>query len=93
MKKISLRRIGCIFGVLLLVVTLFSISAFALERKETLAQDSNKNVDIKFGGKQPDQDDADIKVGSFEYLGGSAINSVSFISNSGTIKVRQIGDE
>ena len=47
MKKISLRRIGCIFGVLLLVVTLFSISAFALERKETLAQDSNKNVDIK----------------------------------------------
>ncbi len=59
----------------------------------TLNWQSNKNVDIKFGGKQPDQDDADIKVGSFEYLGGSAINSVSFISNSGTIKVRQIGDE
>jgi hypothetical protein len=47
MKKISLRRVGCIFGVLLLVVTLFSISAFALEGKETLAQDSNEDVDIR----------------------------------------------
>lgn len=47
MKKISLRRIGCIFGVLLFVATLFSISAFALEEKETLVQDSNENVDIR----------------------------------------------
>ena len=49
MKKISLRRIGCILGVLLLVATLFSISAFALDGKEALAQDSNENVDIRIG--------------------------------------------